>query len=108
MLSELGMPPADLRTRERTLNKLNESLAQGTVEKQRKTLRSPEPLSLRTGDVYAYPVDSQGNCVNPYMTAKDLERHPFVASHGAHSSVAGATRWATSPGTNSPGPAARG
>jgi hypothetical protein len=76
MLEELGMSAVDLKKRRRKLEILRESLSSLPPEKQRRTLRKPQPLLMERGQVYAYPVDSRGNCVNPYFT--DATRPEFI------------------------------
>jgi len=76
MLEELGMSTAELRKRRRNLEKLRESLSSPLPDKQRKTLKKPQALLMEQGQVYAYPLDSRGNCVNPYFT--DATRPEFT------------------------------
>lgn len=68
MLAALGMSGADLNKRRRDLQKLRDTLRESPPAKPRKTLKKPQVLLLERGQVYVYPVDSRGNCVNPYMT----------------------------------------
>lgn len=75
ILEELGMSESDLRKRRRNLEKLGDTLSGPVPRKQRKTLKNPQVLLLERGQVYAYPVDSRGHCVNPYFT--DTTRPAF-------------------------------
>ncbi len=72
MLEKLGMSAADLKKRQRNLERLRESISSPPPDKQRKTLKKPQPLLMEREHVYAYPVDSRGNCVNPYFTDATL------------------------------------
>ena len=76
MLEELGMSPADLKKRRRNLGRHREALTTPAPDKQRKTLKNPQALVVEQGQVYTFPVDSRGNCVNPYFT--DATRPGFV------------------------------
>jgi hypothetical protein len=76
VLEELGMSSADLRKRRRALERLREALTTTSPDKQRKTLKKPQSLVMERGQVYTFPVDSRGNCVNPYFT--DATRPEFV------------------------------
>ena len=76
MLEELGMSAADLKKRQRNLERLRGSLSSPPPDKKRKTLKKPQALLMERGQVYAYPVDSRGNCVNPYFT--DATRPEFT------------------------------
>ena len=82
ILEELGMDPRDLKKRQRNLEKMRGALSDPPPEKQRKTLKKPQVLLMERGQIYAYRVDSRGNCVNPYFT--DATRPEFTP-----------TRWAT-------------
>jgi hypothetical protein len=75
MLEELGMSEPDLRRRRRNLEKLSDTLSGPLPRKQRKTLKNPQVLLMERGQVYVYPVDSRGHCVNPYFT--DATRPAF-------------------------------
>lgn len=76
MLEELGMSAVDLKKRRWNLERLRETLSSPPPEKQRRTLKKPQPLLMEGGQVYAYPLDSRGNCVNPYFT--DATRPEFI------------------------------
>ena len=76
MLEQLGMSAAELKKRQRNLEKLRRTLSNPLPEKQRKTLSRPQPLLMERGQIYAFPVDSRGNCVNPYFT--DATRPEFI------------------------------
>lgn len=67
MLESLGMSRSDLRKRERNLEKLRGVLSSPLPDKPRRTLKRPQPLLMHRGEVYVYPIDSRGNCVNPYF-----------------------------------------
>lgn len=71
VLAELEMSAADLRKRERVLAELAERLNAPLPDKRRRTLTRPQPLLLAPGEVFTFPVDSGGNCVNPYITRPD-------------------------------------
>jgi hypothetical protein len=75
-LEQLGVTAAELRARQRKLGELRQVLADQPPTKQRKTLTRPQRLLLDQGQVYAYPVDSNGNCINPYFT--DATRPDFA------------------------------
>lgn len=64
---QLGMSSADLKKRGDSLLKLPQAIATAPLDKPRRTLQKPQPLLMQPGDVYAYPVDSRGNCINPYL-----------------------------------------
>src|SRR5262249_36762986 len=67
-LAKLGMSAPDLKKRERFLNALGEELRSPPKAGSRKTLRKPQPLLFSAGDVLVFPIDSRGNCYNPYVT----------------------------------------
>jgi hypothetical protein len=68
MLAKLGMTDADLKKRKNLLESLADELRSPPPEKPRKTLKQPQPLLFRAGDVLVYRIDDQGNCCNPYLT----------------------------------------
>ena len=70
------MGSGDLAKRRRHLERLEEKLSAPVPNKQRRTLKKPQPLLLESGQTYTFPVDSSGNCVNPYFT--DSTRPEFV------------------------------
>ena len=76
VLEALGMSTVDLRKRRRTLQKLRETLSASPPEKLRRTLKKPQAFLMERGQVYIYPVDSRGNCINPYFT--DATRPDFT------------------------------
>lgn len=76
MLEELGMSDSDLKKRRQKLTKLRNDLSKPPPEKPRTTLAKPQPLLIERGQVYTYPLDSRGNCVNPYFT--DATRPEFI------------------------------
>jgi hypothetical protein len=69
-LRELGMSEPDLEKRSRMLDKLRRTIAAPLPTRARKTLKKPQPLLMDRGQVYAYPVNSRGNCINPYFRDK--------------------------------------
>lgn len=71
MHEELGMEPADLRARTRVLADVERRLRAPLPDKARKTLSKPQPLLLAPGEVHVFPVDSRGNCPNPYYARPD-------------------------------------
>lgn len=75
-LEQLGMEHPDLRKRQRQLELLRTTLATPPPTRPRRTLKQPQKLLLDRGQVYAYPVDASGNCINPYFT--DATRPAFV------------------------------
>lgn len=71
LLADLGMDSINLRKRRGNLEKLRDRLLQPLADKRRVTLKKPQALLMDQGQVYVFPVDSRGNCVNPYFTDKD-------------------------------------
>lgn len=64
----LEMSQSDRAKRRKMLEKLEERLAGATPHKARKTLKSPQPLLFRLGDVVIYPVLTEaGQAINPYF-----------------------------------------
>jgi hypothetical protein len=84
MLETLGMSGADLNKRRRNLQKLRDALAESPPARSPKTLKKPQPLLLERGQVYVYPVDSKGNCVNPYMPEEIREQFAPVGWGAFH------------------------
>lgn len=74
ILAKLGMDARGLKARERVLAALADKLRAPVAQKPRKTLKAPEVLLFAPGDVLAHPVDSQGNCPNPYFASAALGR----------------------------------
>lgn len=66
MQERLDMSAADLKKRAKALEKLASDLREPLASKPRKTLKAPQPLLLAIGDVYVFPIDQYGACVNPY------------------------------------------
>jgi hypothetical protein len=73
-MRSLGMSDADLRARASKLETLRARLSQPLPVKERRTLRAPQPLLARRGQIYAYPVDDRGRPANPYFTRPELAR----------------------------------
>jgi hypothetical protein len=73
------MTDADLRKRASNLDELLERLEAPPVDKDRRTIKKPQPLVVEPGDVFRYRVDSQGNVYNPYFTRADQARFSPVA-----------------------------
>ena len=70
MLEKLGMKPADLRKRAKTLGDLRARITDALpAPKPRSVIKQPQPYVMEVGGVYAYPTLS-GEPINPYMTAK--------------------------------------
>ena len=63
---------ADVKERERDLTLLRDKLQAPIAAKPRKTLKKPQALLYSAGDVLTYPVDSRGNCYNPYLANSAL------------------------------------
>ncbi|WP_315094716.1 hypothetical protein [uncultured Cellulomonas sp.] len=66
-LEEREMSEADLRKREVALLALRDELESPLPDKPRRVLRSPQPLLVSPGEVFAFPVDARGNVRNPYF-----------------------------------------
>ncbi|NTW40221.1 MAG: hypothetical protein HGA44_10105 [Cellulomonadaceae bacterium] len=66
-LAEREMSEGDLRRREVILRMLRGKLESPLPDKPRRVLRSPQPLLVSPGDVFAFPVDARGNVRNPYL-----------------------------------------
>ena len=74
ILEKRGMPPPDLRKREKILNEVRERVLAPTVRtKPREVLRSPQLLLMETGDLLVYPTFG-GRCRNPYFVDQDKDR----------------------------------
>ena len=70
-MAALGMTERDLGSRRAMLMELRARLvAPAGPEKARSTLKKPQPLLLRTGDLIAYPT-AGGQCINAYFPTKD-------------------------------------
>jgi hypothetical protein len=67
VLAEREMSEADLRKRGASLDVLRAKLEGPLPDKPRRVLRSPQPLIVSPGDVFAFPVDARGNVRNPYF-----------------------------------------
>jgi hypothetical protein len=81
-LAKLDMAAEDLEERQRSLSALGDELRSPTAEKSRKTLKKPQPLLFGAGDVLVFPIDSRGNCYNPYMKNPALARFTPVGWDG--------------------------
>jgi aspartate carbamoyltransferase regulatory subunit len=84
-MSELGMVKADLKKRQKYLDKLKERLLspiKGTAS--RALLKEPEPYISDIGDLFIYPTD-RGHCINPYMSLQ------MVRENWNHNSWSAAT-----------------
>lgn len=66
ILAELEMSEADLRKREGALRTLRAKLVEPLSVGPRRVLKSPQPLLVSPGEVFAFPVDARGNVRNPY------------------------------------------
>lgn len=66
-LAALGMGDSDLRQRARVLASLKARLGAPTTGRRPRTLSTPQPLLVRPGEVFAFPIDGGGNVRNPYM-----------------------------------------
>ena len=67
LLAALDMSPSDLKHRQKMLDELKTRLSSPiATEKPRKTLKKPQSLVMRVGDLFVYPV-SQGKPLNPYF-----------------------------------------
>ncbi len=83
MLASLGMSESDLRKRQKNLEKLQTQLSQPLSGKARKTLQEPEPFLMNAGDLMVYPVGSDGEAPNPYMSQQMIADHWKHAGWGA-------------------------
>jgi hypothetical protein len=74
MLEKLGMKPADLRKRGKTLGDLRARITGAPpTPKPRSVIKQPQPYVMEVGGLYAYPTLS-GEPINPYMTPKYFDR----------------------------------
>jgi hypothetical protein len=74
MLEKLGMKPADLRKRGKTLGELRARIASApTTSKPRSVIKEPQPYVMEIGGLYAYPTLG-GDPINPYMSPKYFDR----------------------------------
>ena len=72
-LRDRGMPPGDLRQREKLLSKLADRLQNPSSRPPRKTIKKPQPLILEQGSVWCYPTDDR-RPRNPYYATAEAER----------------------------------
>jgi hypothetical protein len=68
LLHHLGMAETDLRKREAMLRELREELTAPLPDRERRTLKKPQPFVAHSGEVYTFEVDSRGSSYNPYGT----------------------------------------
>ena len=83
MLAASGMYESDLRKRQKNLATLQAQLSQPVAGKVRRTLQGPKPFLMNPGDLLVYPVCSDGEHPNPYMSQQMLEDHWKHAGLGA-------------------------
>lgn len=74
MQESLGMDAKELKKREKYLQKLRSKLCQPVIEKPRKTLKKPQPLLMKQGDVILFPVSSDGKSINSYYTESEFQK----------------------------------
>ncbi|EDL58986.1 hypothetical protein [Gimesia maris] len=74
MQESLGMDAKELKKREKYLQKLRSKLCQPVIEKPRKTLKKPQSLLLKQGDVILFPVSSDGKSINSYYTESEFQK----------------------------------
>ncbi|MGN6543760.1 MAG: hypothetical protein ACTHK7_01840, partial [Aureliella sp.] len=63
----LEMSQADRTKRQKMLHKLKEKLSEPTSARVRKTLKSPQPLLMRLGDIVIFPVNEREQAINPHF-----------------------------------------
>lgn len=74
MHEALGMTPADLGKRRKTLAELRSRLVeQPKTTKPRKTLAKPQPLLMEVGDLIVFPT-CQGVGINPYFGEQEFKQ----------------------------------
>jgi hypothetical protein len=73
MQERLDVSAADRKKRAKALEKLVGELRAPLASKPRKTLKAPQPLLMAVGDVYVFPINEHGGCVNPYAATGKFE-----------------------------------
>ncbi|WP_442510526.1 hypothetical protein SH528x_002151 [Novipirellula sp. SH528] len=76
----LEMSEREQKKRQASLIKLRDKLRSPVQSKPRKTLSKPQPLLMRVGDVFVYPIVETGGCFNPYFTKANWERADWGAA----------------------------
>jgi hypothetical protein len=75
----LGVSVADLRKRRKMLDELRGRITeQPPTKKKRPILKSPQPLLMEIGDVFAYPT-AAGRCINPYIAPEKRHKYKWAA-----------------------------
>lgn len=82
-MEKLGMQVSDLRKRKKVLEEVRQRVMAPTMRTTpREVMKVPQPLLMRTGDVFVYPT-FDGRCRNPYFVDQDKDRTATGPLHEA-------------------------